>query len=185
MSYVKITDLQELLAENIEGDEYLFVTNAQSESNKMRLDSLIDKISSNVHNSISSDVHDIVISEIDDKVQELTSMINSTNEEIESIKADIYEHINTQVETIMEAISKIEHITTDKIQIIDNKITLLRKCKGMPIFNSSMIYDTLSSEYYTEYSCSSSNNGLYILFNELDGLNGKFAVVSYLAGDTV
>ena len=81
--------------------------------------------------------------------------------------------------------SNLNILTTEKILISNNKISLNYKCKGDVIHNKALIYENLDSVYFTEYSCNSSQDGISIEFNADDELNGKYAVISYLAGESI
>jgi cytoplasmic iron level regulating protein YaaA (DUF328/UPF0246 family) len=81
--------------------------------------------------------------------------------------------------------SSLSILTTEKLLISNNKITLNYKCKGDVIYNKALIYNDLNSEYFIEYTCNSSIDGEFIEFNYNDNLNGKYAVVSYLAGEII
>lgn len=99
-------------------------------------------------------------------------------------KLTVYSYIGRTVKDIIDNINKqnnsTEIVTTERIYIIDNKITLPFEAKGDIIQNSAFIFDGFYSEYFTEYSCTASSDGLSVLFDPLDNLNGKFATVSYL-----
>lgn len=104
-------------------------------------------------------------------------------------KISLYVYIGKTVADLINSVintqSSLSILTTEKLLISNNKIALNYKCKGDVIYNKALIYDNLNSEYFTEYSCNSSSNGLFIEFNSTDNLNGKYAVVSYLAGEII
>lgn len=194
MSYVKITDLPELLENNIEGEEFLLVTNSNKESNKLKLNTIIEKIGFGVYTDIQNQVNDIIVTEVENKLESLTELINSANTEVidlkievDNLRNEIYQYIDDSVNNILINISTqtTTLLTTSKLQIFNNKITLPKKCKGTPIFNSCLVYDTLNSVFFTEYTCSVSADGLYIIFDQFDNLNNKFAVVTYQAYDNI
>ena len=81
--------------------------------------------------------------------------------------------------------SNLKLITTNKIPIINNKISLNYPCKGDVVHNMALIYDSLDSIYYTEYQCISSYDGKYVVFDSSDNLNGKYAVITYLGGESI
>lgn len=104
-------------------------------------------------------------------------------------KISIYVYIGKTVadliNNVMNNQNNLNILTTDKLLIQNDIINLNYECKGDVIHNKALIYDTLNSEYFTEYSCLSSSDGRNIVFNTDDNLNGKYAVISYLAGDLI
>ncbi len=73
-------------------------------------------------------------------------------------------------------------LTTDKIEIIDNFIDLPFPIIGEPVHNMAYIYDSADIDdnvIRVEVTCL--NNEGRIMFDENDGVDGKFAIVSYLA----
>lgn len=81
--------------------------------------------------------------------------------------------------------SNTDLITTTRKLIQNNAITLDRICKGDVVFNMALIFDNVNSTYYTEYGCIVSNDKTKIIFSSLDNLDGKYAVVTYMAGDII
>lgn len=104
-------------------------------------------------------------------------------------KISLYVYIGKTVadliENVMNNQSNLSILTTEKLLISNNKVQLNYKCKGDVIHNKALIYDSLTAEYFTEFSCNSSADSKFIEFNSLDNLNGKYAVISYLAGESI
>lgn len=104
-------------------------------------------------------------------------------------KLTVYSYIGKTVadliNNVLSSQTTLELCTTDKKLITNNSIQLNRICKGDVVFNMCLIYEDLQSVYYTEYSCAVSEDGMSIIFNSFDNLNGKYAVVSYLAGEII
>jgi hypothetical protein len=104
-------------------------------------------------------------------------------------KISLYVYIGKTVADLINSVmnnqSSLSILTTEKLLISNNKITLNYKCKGDVIYNKALIYNDLNSEYFIEYTCNSSIDGEFIEFNYNDNLNGKYAVVSYLAGEII
>lgn len=71
-------------------------------------------------------------------------------------------------------------ITSSKLLIENDSITLTDLALGDCMFNSARIYEDLSSEYFYEYSCNINSNGDKGLFETNDRLNGKYAIITYL-----
>lgn len=75
-------------------------------------------------------------------------------------------------------------ITTSKILIENNTIVLPQKGYGDIVWNLALIFDNNYDNIITsEASCNMSDDGLTVLFEETDNLNGKYAIVSYLGMD--
>src|SRR5574344_518752 len=106
-------------------------------------------------------------------------MITDENNNSAKIKMSTFtEYIgNAIVSSINNSKSKIK--STDKILIKNNKITLPYKASGDIINNKALVYED-SSEVYTEYSCLCSEDGMNVIFDSSDNLNGKYAKVTYL-----
>lgn len=104
-------------------------------------------------------------------------------------KISLYVYIGKTVadliQTVMNTQSDLSILTTEKLLISNDKITLNYKCKGDVIHNKALIYDNINSEYFTEYSCYSSADGNHVQFYTTDNLNNKYAVISYLAGEAI
>ena len=81
-----------------------------------------------------------------------------------------------------QAISQINTklITTNHLLIIDNKITLPKIALGDVVFNTARVYENNVQGVFTEYNCSVNAQGTEVLFDTMDNLNGKYAIVSYM-----
>lgn len=73
-----------------------------------------------------------------------------------------------------------ELITTERLLIQNNEITLNKISLGDIVHNSALIFDSLESNYFTEYSCLINSDGTKVLFESADNLNNKYAIISYL-----
>lgn len=71
-------------------------------------------------------------------------------------------------------------ITTEKILIQENRVTLPSKCFGI-VNGSAMIFDDNDAQTFAEHTCLLSGDGLYVIFDPIDNLNNKFAIISYLS----
>jgi len=73
-------------------------------------------------------------------------------------------------------------ITIDRTEIIDNKIILQHKGYGDVVFDSALLFDNLDDDIISmECTCSLSPDGFTVNFEEGDNLNGKYAILTYLA----
>ena len=106
-------------------------------------------------------------------------MITDENNNSAKIKMSTFtEYIGNAIVSSINN-SKSEIISTDKILIVNNKIPLPYKASGDIINNKALVYED-SSEVYTEYSCLCDEDGMNVIFDSSDNLNGKYATVSYL-----
>jgi len=73
-------------------------------------------------------------------------------------------------------------ITETRVQIIGDTLSLSNEAKGGLIMNSAFVYDDQSTEVATEYTCHiNTSNYTEVVFDSTDGLNGKYATVSYMS----
>lgn len=75
MAYTTISDLPELLPNDVQGTEYLLITNSNNDSNKLKINSISDYIASNLN--------DVV----DTKVQDINLNLTNLNTKIENVSA--------------------------------------------------------------------------------------------------
>ena len=59
-------------------------------------------------------------------------------------------------------------------------ITDLKKALGDIIFNTASIYEIKDYDVFTEYNCSVNAGGTEVIFNAIDNLNRKYAIISYM-----
>lgn len=87
-----------------------------------------------------------------------------------------------QVEAgIFDSIENSFLVTTDRLLIFEDKITLPRKSFGAIIWNMAIIFDDFSSNVIAaEATCSLDPDQITVNFDPADNLNMKYAVVSYL-----
>lgn len=99
-------------------------------------------------------------------------------------KISLYVYIGKTVadliNNVIVAQNNTELITTNKLLIQNNEILLNKTALGDIVHNSALIFDSLDSNYFTEYSCTINSNGTKVLFESTDNLNNKYAVISYL-----
>lgn len=107
-------------------------------------------------------------------------MITDENNNSAKIKMSTFMEYIGNANTPSMITNKMEIISTDKILIENNKIHLPYKASGDIINNMALVYED-SSEVYTMYECLCSEDGMSVIFNSYDNLNGKYAKVSYLA----
>ena len=116
---------------------------------------------------------------------ESSSTPNDLNYGIPKITA--YSYIG---KTLKDKIDELEHqavsqtntkiITTPHLLITNNKITLPKIALGDIIFNTARIYEINDYGVFTEYNCSVNVEGTEVIFDAIDNLNGKYAIVSYM-----
>lgn len=106
-------------------------------------------------------------------------MITDENNNSAKIKMSTFVEYIGNANTPSMITNKMEIISTDKILIENNKISLPYKASGDIIHNMALVYEE-SSDVYIEYSCKCDVDGISVIFDTSDNLNGKYAKVSYL-----
>lgn len=86
-------------------------------------------------------------------------------------------YVDTFIKTYVD---RTELITTEKIEISNNSITLPFRVNGTVVNNYAMIFENLTTPVMFECTCTVSEDGWSILFDPNDNLNGLFATVSYM-----
>ena len=107
-------------------------------------------------------------------------MITDENNNSAKIKMSTFAEYIGNANTPSMNTNKMEIISTDKILIENDKINLPYKASGDIINNMALVYEE-SSNVYIEYDCLCGEDGMSVIFNSSDNLNGKYAKVSYLA----
>lgn len=107
-------------------------------------------------------------------------MITDENNNSAKIKMSTFVEYIGNANTPSMNTNKMEIISTDKILIENDKINLPYKASGDIINNMALVYEE-SSNVYIEYDCLCGEDGMSVIFNSSDNLNGKYAKVSYLA----
>lgn len=102
------------------------------------------------------------------KVDKVLGKELSTNDFTDSLK------------TKLESLNSYKLITTEKILIIGNKITLPTQAFGDCIFNMAKVFDDLDNQVYYEFSCIINTSGEEGIFDIEDNLDKKYAIISYL-----
>lgn len=99
-------------------------------------------------------------------------------------KITVYTYIGKTVadliNNVMVAQNNTELITTERLLIQNNELILNKTSLGDVVHNSALIFETLDSIYFSEYSCSINSDGTKVLFESTDNLNNKYAIISYL-----
>jgi hypothetical protein len=76
--------------------------------------------------------------------------------------------------------SLVNLITIPKTLISNNEIILPKPALSGIVYNYAMIYNEIDAPYFIEVTCELSPDNQRVLFDPLDSLNGKYAVVTYL-----
>lgn len=96
----------------------------------------------------------------------------------------IRERISSAAQQVAAGVNSVENsilVTTNKLLIEDNKITLPSPGYGNVMFNMALIFnDNINNHLIAEVTCSMGQDGLSVIFDEEDNMNGNYAVVSYL-----
>lgn len=107
-------------------------------------------------------------------------------------KISLFVYIGKTVADLINDVNKFKTLITDfslfssdKLLISNDKISLTFKCKGDVVYNKALIFDSLNSESFSEYSCKTSIDGFYVEFSSSDNLNGKYAVLSYFTNKEI
>lgn len=99
-------------------------------------------------------------------------------------KITLYVYIGKTVADLINNVivsqNNTELITTERLLIQNDEILLNKNALGDIIHNSALIFDSLNSNYFTEYSCIINSDGTKVLFESTDNLNNKYAIISYL-----
>lgn len=85
-----------------------------------------------------------------------------------------------------EAIKELQYselFTTEKIEIINNRMLLPSKPDGALVFNMALIYDEVEgNEFFDNVMVVKIDDEFYAQFrSEITGINGKYGVVSYMS----
>lgn len=87
-------------------------------------------------------------------------------------------YVDTYVKTYVD---NVELVTTERLLISNNSISLPFKADGDIVNGYALIFDNLTAMEVCEFTCANSADGLSVKFDPNDNLNGKYAVVSYMA----
>ena len=89
--------------------------------------------------------------------------------------------INTAlIQKLKKTLERTELITTERIEIVNDSITLPYKAKGTTIISTAYIFDNLVDYVFEEYTCTVAADKITLEFDPLDNLNGKYAIVTFL-----
>lgn len=90
--------------------------------------------------------------------------------------------VSTDVQTALDELSNRAVITTGRLVIAGNKITLPSKALGEVFNNIAFVYKTAGApNVITEYTCLLDIDNLHVLFDSADSLNGYECTVTYFA----
>lgn len=137
------------------------------DTNITNLDNRIDTEVNNINTSITT-----LETNINSDISELDITINNRITNLETT-------VNDEITEINNAINSLRFTTTDKILIANKRIDLPSKSHGDVVFNMAQVYNFDETNVYVEYRCSVSADGLSVIFNTDDNLDGKYAIVSY------
>ena len=88
----------------------------------------------------------------------------------------------TDVQSAIAEIGIRKVVTTSKILIVNNEITLPSKAIGGIMNNIAKVYKTQgASNVFTEYTCTANSDGTKVLFDSADQLNGYPVTVTYFS----
>jgi len=90
-------------------------------------------------------------------------------------------HPSTKAYVDLQVLESLVGLTTiPKTLISNNEIVLPKPALGDIVHNFAMIYDSENAPYFIEVTCDLSEDKTKVLFDPLDNLNDKYAVVTYL-----
>ena len=89
--------------------------------------------------------------------------------------------INTAlIQKLKKIIERTELITTERLLINNDSVTLPYKAKGTTVLATAYVFDDNVSYVFEEYTCAVATDKVTLEFDPLDNLDGKYAVVTFL-----
>lgn len=98
-----------------------------------------------------------------------------------SIIRNLIDENHKQMEYGVNSVENSTLITTEKTEIISNRIALPSRSVGDIVWNMSVIFQSQESNVIiAEATCKISSDGMYAEFDSADNLGGNYGIVTYL-----